>query len=139
METFKVLLFCNMCICTALEYKNVNIGYIQQITAQEQHTYVFNVDATNTSGGSKHPNSAFVFQVHAEKAAVTLMNISKGCSPQNRECFTVGLHMGMVQLLPSSPRTTYNFSVDYWCSNCSNNTQELLVAVVGIPVNGTCY
>ena len=116
----------------ALEYYNVNIGYVQQMTIEEQHTYVFNIDATPSSNQNY---SSFVFQAHAEKAPVTMMNISKACHV-DRECTTSGLHIGMVQLLSYPVNYTFNFSVDYFCSNCSNHTQELLVAVIGVPVYG---
>ena len=108
------------------------MGDVQQMKIEDGHTYAFFVNATSDP---KQSYSAFVFQAHAELSPVTLMNISRSCNVP-RECHTFGLHVGMVQLLPFRSRVTYNFSVDFFCTNCSNISQELLVAVVGIPYDG---
>lgn len=127
---FKSLLF----ILVVLEYNTMKIGNTTQMTIAQEHTYVFNIDTRD----AYKTYSSFVFQAHTTKSSVTLMNISRDCT-EERECVTFGSHIGMVQLLEFPVvHVLFNFSVDYLCApqNCSNETQDMLVVVVGIPLYG---
>ena len=82
--------------------------------------------------------SSFVFQVHASEYSLTLTNTSRYCNIK-RECSTSGNHVGLVQLLDPKNPGDVSFSVSYSCTNSSHDcspTQDVLVAVVGILING---
>ena len=102
-----------------------------EMTVKEELIYVFSVNAKD----AYIEYSSFVFQVHTIKWNVSLTNMSTDCAPA-RGCSTYGSHIGMVQLLSVRQHRPFKFSVDHKCSpgNCSNGTQNILVAVVGIPV-----